>query len=56
MKEIKVTVRGEITEDLKKNYNKRLAIALMEKWGIEGIKYILKEVDNEDKSRCGLQE
>ena len=55
MKEIKVTVRGEITEDLKKNYNKRLAIALMEKWGIEGIKYILKEVANENKSDSMLQ-
>ena len=43
-KEIKVIIKGEITENLKKKFNKRLAIALKLKYGREAIDYILKEV------------
>ena len=43
-KEIKVIIKGEITENLKKKFNKRLAIALKLKYGREAINYILKEV------------
>lgn len=40
-KEIKVIIEGKITDKLKKDFNDRLAIALIGQYGIEGAKEIL---------------
>ena len=40
-KEIKVIIEGTITDKLKKDFNERLAIALVGQYGIEGAKQIL---------------
>lgn len=41
-KEIKVIIEGTITEKLKKDFNYRLAIALIGQYGIDGAKQILE--------------
>lgn len=41
-KEIKVIIQGIITDKLKRDFNDRLAIALINQYGIEGTKQILK--------------
>ena len=41
-KEIKVIIQGTITDKLKKDFNDRLAIALIGQYGIEGTKQILE--------------
>ena len=43
-KEIKVIIEGTITDNLKKDFNDRLAIALVSQYGIEGAKQILEEL------------
>jgi CRISPR/Cas system-associated protein Cas7 (RAMP superfamily) len=43
-KEIKVIIEGTITDNLKKDFNDRLAIALVGQYGIEGAKQILEEL------------
>ena len=43
-REIKVTVKGEITENLKRAFTERLAIALLQQYGEDGVDYILKEL------------
>lgn len=40
-REIKVIVEGTITDDLKKDFNNRLAIALIAQYGVVGAKQIL---------------
>lgn len=41
-KEIKVIIEGTITDKLKKDFNDRLAIALIGQYGIKGAKQILE--------------
>lgn len=41
-KEIKVIIQGIITDKLERDFNDRLAIALINQYGIEGTKQILK--------------
>lgn len=41
-KGIKVIIEGTITRDLKKDFNYRLAIALVGQYGIAGTKQILE--------------
>lgn len=43
-KEIKVIIEGRITDNLKKDFNDRLAIALVDQYGIEGAKQILERL------------
>lgn len=41
---ITVRIHGEITEDIKRSYSKRLAIILLKQYGPEFCKAILKEI------------
>lgn len=44
---IKVRIHGEITEELKKNFNNRLAIAIIKQYGEAGARKILEELEKE---------
>ncbi|NOW85579.1 hypothetical protein B0H39_003460 [Clostridium beijerinckii] len=46
-KEIKVIIEGTITEDLKREFNNRLAIALIAQYGVGGAKLILEGLKKE---------
>jgi hypothetical protein len=41
-KEIKVIIQGTVTDNLKIDFNQRLAIALISQYGIDGAKQILE--------------
>lgn len=43
-KNITVIIEGEITDKIKKDFHDRLAIALIDRYGIRGSKQILEEI------------
>lgn len=46
-KNITVIIEGEITEKIKKDFHDRLAIALIDQYGVQGSKEILKEIKSQ---------
>lgn len=47
---ITVRIKGEITEDIKRNYNQRLAIVLLKQYGPEFCEKLLIELRKEVKN------
>lgn len=43
-KQITVIIEGDITEKIERDFHDRLAIALIDQYGIEGSRLILKEL------------
>lgn len=41
-------IEGEITEELMRNFNNRLAIALIKQYGEDGARKILEELEKEN--------
>ncbi|MDR3593816.1 hypothetical protein [Clostridium sp.] len=41
-------IEGEITEELKRNFNNRLAIALIKQYGEAGARKILEELEKDN--------
>ena len=46
-KNITVIIEGEITDKIKKDFHDRLAIALIDRYGIRGSKQILEEIETD---------
>ena len=49
-KQITVIIEGEITEKLEHDFHDRLAIALIEQYGIDGCELIFKELEHRSLS------